>query len=203
MKTFKTLKILSLSLLFLLTSCLAAGVPYTSDPRIKLSYALQMDTFGRCIPAINLAKDALKDFEKKNDKVGMQYAYLVLSINSEVKCQMNSRISSEIAPTLAKEYFFKAMEIDTPKENAEAAVGEFFKYLTTHNNILAVEVYHKFKIIQFYHLILATKYDSKDSAEKLIKCQKLIDDAKKQIPNREYYYEFSLPKVATKKEVKK
>ena len=198
MKTFKTLKILSLTVLFFLTSCLAAGVPYTSDPRMKLSYALQMDTFGRCIPAINLAKDALKDFEKKDNKVGMQYAYLVLSINSEVNCKMNSRISPDVAPTLAKEYFLKAMEIDTPKENAEAAIDEFFKYLTTHKNILAVEVYHKFKIIQFYHLILATKYGSKDSAEKLIKCQKLIEDARKQIPNREYYYEFGLPKVSKK-----
>lgn len=195
-----------MALLLVLTSCLAAGVPYTSDPRMKLSYALQMDTFGRCIPAINLAKDALKDFEKKGDKVGMQYAYLVLSINSEVRCQMNNRISPEIAPTLAKEYFLKAMEIDTPKENAEAAIDGFFKYLTTHKNILAVEVYHKFKIIQFYHLILATKYGSKDSAEKLIKCQNLIEGAKKQIPNREYYYEFGLPKISTNKhhkEVKK
>ena len=135
----------------------------------------------------------------------MQYSYLVLSINSEVKCQINS-ISPEIAPTLAKEYFLKAMEIDTPKENAEAAVGEFFKYLTTHKNLPAVEVYHKFKIIQFYHLILATKYGSKDSVEKVVRCQKLIDDARNQIPNREYYYEFGLPKVTAKtakKEIKK
>lgn len=63
--------------LLLTVSCLAAGVPYTSDPKMKLSYALQMDTFGRCIPSMNFAKDALKEFQKNNDKFFIQYSYTI------------------------------------------------------------------------------------------------------------------------------
>lgn len=203
MKNFIIFKKLSLSGFLILTSCLAAGVPYTSDPKMKLSYALQMDTFGRCIPATKLAKEALKDLEQKNDKVGTQYSYLVLSINSEVKCSYSAEFSSQISPSLSKDYFLKAVAIDIPKEHAEAMVAGLFSYLQSNKNLPAVEVYHKYKIIQFYHRILAEKYGSKDSAEKVKICQNLINKVREQIPNREYYYDFSLSELKGDKPKKK
>ena len=88
-----------------------------------------MDTFGRCIPATNLAKDALNDFTKKDDKFGIQYSYLVLSINSEVHCGMIGRSDESEQKVEPEKYFIKAMEINTSQEQMASVVATLFQYL--------------------------------------------------------------------------
>lgn len=180
-----------IALLLLTTSCLVAGVPYTSDPKMKLSYALQMDTFGRCIPSINLAKDALKEFQKNNDNFFIQYSYVVLSINSEVSCKSLNNRETGRPKIMPEEYFVKAMEIDTEREDTETAIEILFNHMQKTKEMPLLEAYHKYKIIQFYHLVLANKYGRKDSKEKTAKVQKLIDSIRQRMKNRQYSFDYS------------
>jgi hypothetical protein len=190
-------KIFLVILFLCLTSCLAAGGPYTLDPYKKLSYALQMDSFRRCIPATNFAKDALDDLKKKNDNFGIQYSYVVLSINSEVFCKFfNDKFGEQELKYLSEKYFIKAMEInDVPQQNIAFAIESLFQYLQKNQNLSAIEVYHKYKIIQFYHTFLAIKYKNEDSLRKVFVIKKMIDDINTRYPeamvNRKYIFDYS------------
>lgn len=62
-----------------LLGCSAAGVPYTSNPYKKISYSHQlMHIEGRGIAAEKLGLEALKEFEKRNDPMGLAESHFFL-----------------------------------------------------------------------------------------------------------------------------
>lgn len=74
------LTIVSLITIFLF-GCVAAGVPYTSDPITKLNYAYQlMEVQGRGLAAEKLGLEALADFEKSKDIYGVAEAHTFLGL---------------------------------------------------------------------------------------------------------------------------
>jgi len=60
---------------FVLTSCLAVGVPYTSNPDKLVKYSHWMMDEGRPFPAKEFIDTAYKKFEEENDKKGLAKAY--------------------------------------------------------------------------------------------------------------------------------
>lgn len=74
------LAIISLLTTFLL-GCMAAGVPYTSDPMKKLDYAYQLKaTPGRGLAAEKLGLEALADLEKEKNMYGVAEAHTFLGL---------------------------------------------------------------------------------------------------------------------------
>lgn len=71
MKNFILILILCLTL----TSCLATGVPYTSNPHTLLEYSYEMMNQGRGLMARNFIDTALEKYSKINDTSGMADAY--------------------------------------------------------------------------------------------------------------------------------
>jgi len=59
-----------------LVGCSAAGVVHTNDPYKKIDQAYSLMNQGRAIPAERLAKEALSDFTKSNDKFGIAEAHV-------------------------------------------------------------------------------------------------------------------------------
>src|SRR5438128_2442039 len=59
-----------------LTGCAAALVPATRDPYKKLAYAgMLYDEQNRPLPAERLIREAIADFEKSGDELGLAQAY--------------------------------------------------------------------------------------------------------------------------------
>ena len=67
---------IGLIFLFMLSSCLAAGVPYTSNPRTLTIYGNTLIEQGRVWQAVNMYDLALEKYTKKNDKIGMGAIYI-------------------------------------------------------------------------------------------------------------------------------
>lgn len=64
-----------------LAACAAVGVPYTNDPASKLNQATALfDGEGRPFPAERLIVDAIGDYERASDKVGLANAYRVYGL---------------------------------------------------------------------------------------------------------------------------
>ncbi len=75
----KILRCISTITIFtLILGCAAAGVPYTSDPDKKISYAYQLMSTNRYIPAKKLLDEAVEIYEKNKDikgQVEANFAY--------------------------------------------------------------------------------------------------------------------------------
>ncbi len=61
--------------LVLIAGCSAALVPYTSDPGKKIDQAYALTSEGRAIPAERLGKEALAEFERKQNVFGQAEAH--------------------------------------------------------------------------------------------------------------------------------
>lgn len=74
----------SIPLIFLLaflTGCAAAGVPYTSDPAKKISYAYWLfDDKLRPLPAEKLIIDSIEIYKERNDNAGLAVARTAYAI---------------------------------------------------------------------------------------------------------------------------
>ena|SRR6266487_1598826 len=66
---------LTVSAFFILTSCAAFGVPYTSDPGQKISDAYILMDQCRPLPAERLIGEALDSYRTNGDEIGMAEAY--------------------------------------------------------------------------------------------------------------------------------
>ena len=73
MKKFKSLLV---TYVFFVAGCAAVGVPYTSDPYEKLSYANDLyQNQNRAIPAERLFIESINIFKNNKDETGMAYAH--------------------------------------------------------------------------------------------------------------------------------
>ena len=68
------------ALILSITACSAVGVFHTSDPYQKIKNSHAMMNQGRTIPAERFAKEALHEFEEKNDSFGQGEAHVALGL---------------------------------------------------------------------------------------------------------------------------
>ncbi len=65
-------------LAILVAGCAAMGVPYTTDPKKKLSYAVMLyDEQQRPLPAERLIRESIDIFKSENNEKGLAQAYRV------------------------------------------------------------------------------------------------------------------------------
>ncbi|WP_394131476.1 hypothetical protein [Shewanella maritima] len=100
-------KLLIAIIAVMLLGCSAAGVPYTSNPNTKLSYAYQLkNTEGRGLAAEKLGLEALSSFKAQNDNYGVAEAHIFLGLfykNSAYRYHKEFYISQgEYDPTASK-----------------------------------------------------------------------------------------------------
>lgn len=73
-------KVFLIAMVLILFGCAAAGIPFTSDPKKKLQQSEQLLGLNRPIPAQKLIHEALDEYKKNNDEIGMAYSYQALGI---------------------------------------------------------------------------------------------------------------------------
>lgn len=109
--------LLGLFAIGVLTGCLAAGVPYTSDPRQKLSYAYQLMNLNRPLPAEKLINEALETFQKQGNEIWIAECYFTFgnlykhSSYHNWKNYYSSRGEYDGTYSRSKDYFQNATDL--------------------------------------------------------------------------------------------
>ncbi len=71
--------------LFSFSSCLAVGVPYTTDPDTLVKYSYEMMHQNRPERAKEFIENAIAQFEKTDDKKGLAEAYMAYGLYHKAK----------------------------------------------------------------------------------------------------------------------
>jgi tetratricopeptide (TPR) repeat protein len=126
---------LTVSTVFLLTGCAAFGVPYTSDPGKKLSYAyMLMDDQCRPLAAERLIGEALDSYRANGDEIGMAEAYHTFGNLYKFNCYhtkwekylLETMGSHEKAYERSRENFQKAADLYEKHKDLMGASRSYF-----------------------------------------------------------------------------
>lgn len=120
MRTHLDLVIFFLIFILTMTGCTSVGVPYTANPEKKLRYAESLfNELDRPLPAQSLILEAIDNYKKNGDEVGLASAYRVYafflqspSVGRWSKMSFNDKtINHENRYIKSAEYWDRAIEL--------------------------------------------------------------------------------------------